>query len=145
MATINYKDPATGNWVEIPTGVTVDSALSSTSENPVQNKVINSALNGKYEKPTGGIPKTDLSSAVQTSLGKADTAVQSVTTGSANGTISVDGTNVAVKGLGTAAYKADTYFATAAQVNTNTQDIADLKEIAGELSVLTQEQVDLLF
>ena len=48
-------------------------------------------------------------------------------------------TNVAVKGLGTAAYKADTYFATAAQVNTNTQDISDLKEIAGEFSVLTQE------
>lgn len=122
--------------------VTVDSALSSTSENPVQNKVINSALNGKYEKPSGGIPKTDLDSSVQTSLGKADTALQThqtITTGSANGTISVGGTNVAVKGLGTAAYKADTYFATAAQVNTNNQDIADLKEIAGEFYVLTQE------
>lgn len=50
MATINYKDPATDQWVEIPTGgtdITVDSSLSSTSENPVQNKVINSALNGK--------------------------------------------------------------------------------------------------
>ena len=50
MATIKYKDPATEQWVEIPVGgssVTVDSALSSTSENPVQNKVINSALNGK--------------------------------------------------------------------------------------------------
>ena len=53
MATINYKDPVSGQWVEIPTGggggssVTVDSSLSSTSENPVQNKVINSALNGK--------------------------------------------------------------------------------------------------
>ena len=122
--------------------VTVDSALSSTSENPVQNKVINSALNGKYEKPSGGIPKTDLDSSVQTSLGKADTALQThqtITTGSANGTISVGGTNVAVKGLGTAAYKADTYFATAAQVNTNTQDISDLKEITGEFSARTQE------
>jgi len=29
-----------------------------------------------YEKPSGGIPKTDLASAVQTSLGKADTALQ---------------------------------------------------------------------
>ena len=29
-----------------------------------------------YQKPSGGIPKTDLASAVQTSLGKADTAVQ---------------------------------------------------------------------
>ena len=32
-----------------------------------------------YQKPSGGIPKTDLESAVQTSLGKADTALQSFT------------------------------------------------------------------
>ena len=31
-----------------------------------------------YQKPSGGIPKTDLASAVQTSLGKADSALQSV-------------------------------------------------------------------
>ena len=30
-------------------GITIDSALSSTSENPVQNKVINSALNAKAD------------------------------------------------------------------------------------------------
>ena len=60
------------------TSVTVDSELSTTSENPVQNKVVTKALNGKgtYSKPTGGIPKTDLASEVQTSLGKADTALQ---------------------------------------------------------------------
>ena len=60
------------------TSVTIDSELSTTSENPVQNKVITQALNGKgtYSKPTGGIPKTDLASEVQTSLGKADTALQ---------------------------------------------------------------------
>lgn len=58
--------------------VTVDDALSDTSENPVQNKVIKEALDGKgtYSKPTGGIPKSDLSADVQTSLGKADTALQ---------------------------------------------------------------------
>lgn len=32
---------------------------------------------GTYSKPSGGIPKSDLASAVQTSLGKADTALQS--------------------------------------------------------------------
>lgn len=32
---------------------------------------------GTYSKPSGGIPATDLASAVQTSLGKADTAIQS--------------------------------------------------------------------
>lgn len=35
-----------------------------------------SAWSAKYDKPTGGIPKTDLASDVQTSLGKADTALQ---------------------------------------------------------------------
>ena len=33
---------------------------------------------GTYSKPTGGIPKTDLAPAVQTSLGKADSALQTV-------------------------------------------------------------------
>lgn len=63
--------------------VTVDAELSASSENPVQNKVINAALaeKGTYSKPSGGIPKSDLSSAVQTSLGKADTALQSVPSG----------------------------------------------------------------
>ena len=71
-------------------GVTVDSELSNTSTNPVQNKVIAGALSsqsetivelagtvsGKYSKPQTGIPSTDMSQAVQTSLGKADTALQ---------------------------------------------------------------------
>lgn len=34
---------------------------------------------GTYSKPSGGIPASDLASAVQTSLGKADTALQSFT------------------------------------------------------------------
>lgn len=36
-------------------------------------------VNAKYTKPSTGIPKSDLASAVQTSLGKADTAVQTET------------------------------------------------------------------
>lgn len=61
------------------------------------------------------VTKAKLANAVQASLDKADSAVQSVTTGSANGTVSVDGTDVAVKGLGTAAYTSSTAYATAAQ------------------------------
>lgn len=38
-----------------------------------QNK---STWNAKYSKPSGGIPKSDLSSSIQTSLDKADTALQ---------------------------------------------------------------------
>jgi hypothetical protein len=40
---------------------------------------------GTYSKPAGGIPKTDLSDAVQDSLGKADTALQSAPVTSVNG------------------------------------------------------------
>ena len=34
--------------------------------------------NNKYDKPSGGIPKTDLANAVQSSLDKADTSIQDV-------------------------------------------------------------------
>lgn len=50
-----------------------------------------------------------------TIAGLARGAVQEIATGSANGTISVDGSDVAVKGLGSAAYTASTAYATAAQ------------------------------
>lgn len=40
---------------------------------------------GTYSKPSGGIPKTDLSDSVQASLGKADTALQTAPVTSVNG------------------------------------------------------------
>jgi hypothetical protein len=39
---------------------------------------VTTAVNASYVKPSTGIPSSDLASAVQTSLGKADSAVQSV-------------------------------------------------------------------
>ena len=71
-----------------------------------------SIANAKYSKPSDGIPKSDLASAVQTSLGKADSALQShqsIATGDARGTISVDGKDVAVRGLGALAYQSVIY------------------------------------
>lgn len=56
---------------------------------------------GTYSKPSTGIPKSDLASAVQTSLGKADTALQSYTeqyTGTITG-VSANGTSVATSGV----------------------------------------------
>jgi len=38
---------------DVPDATTIDSALSSTSTNPVQNKVINSALDNKVDKVSG--------------------------------------------------------------------------------------------
>ena len=52
-----------------------DSDISGTiSDNHIASA---STWNGKYALPNGGIPKRDLASAVQTSLDKADTALQS--------------------------------------------------------------------
>jgi len=55
MATLKYKDKdGTIKKIEIPSGgggtsIEVDSELSETSENPVQNKVITTELNKKIE------------------------------------------------------------------------------------------------
>lgn len=56
---------------------------------------------GTYSKPSTGIPKTDLASAVQTSLGKADTALQSYTekyTGTITG-IKMNGSSKGTSGV----------------------------------------------
>lgn len=56
-----------------------------TSVNSKTGAVVISASDvGAYVKPTVGIPKEDLASAVQTSLGKADTALQSAPVTSVN-------------------------------------------------------------
>ena len=65
------------------------------------------------------ITETKLAKAVTDKLAKAVSAVQEVKAGTANGTISVDGTDVAVTGLGDAAY------ATVASLNETAQNKAD--------------------
>lgn len=54
---------------------------------------------------SGSISKTDLVKAVQDSLDKADSAIQEIVAGTTNGSILVDGTEVTVFGLQSAAYK----------------------------------------
>lgn len=86
-------------------------AVLGTSTDAATAKTVYGAIalaNSKYTKPVSGIAKTDLASSIQASLNLADTALQKadITSGSTNGTISVDGTDVAVKGLAALAYKA---------------------------------------
>lgn len=69
-------DPAVvKGWAELLTkaqkGVDDAAAAQAAAE------AAQTTANGKYSKPTGGIPKSDLASGVQTSLDKADTALQS--------------------------------------------------------------------
>jgi len=81
-----------GNTVDIPVGDLVaglQTEITSTNKlnadyvddinsgNKFTNTSEKTTWNAKYDKPSGGIPSTDLASAVQTSLGKADTALQS--------------------------------------------------------------------
>lgn len=53
----------------------VDDSLTTNKFVTTSDKT---SWNNKYDKPNTGIPKTDLSSSVQTSLNKADTAIQDV-------------------------------------------------------------------
>lgn len=58
----------------------------------------------------GNITLSKLSTTVQESLGKADTSVQSIAEGGTNGTLAIDGVEVPVHGLGSAAFTgADAY------------------------------------
>lgn len=62
--------------------------------------------------------KAKLEDSVQASLDLADSAVQTIAEGSANGTISVDGDNISVHGLGSAAYTNSTAYDTAGSAST---------------------------
>ena len=83
-----------GSTIEIPVGDLISGLQTEiTSSNKLSSDLVDDTNNtnkfvtatdktnwdnkGTYSKPSGGIPKTDLDSSVQTSLGKADTALQS--------------------------------------------------------------------
>ena len=59
-----------------------------------------------------------LDSSLQSAISKANSSVQSVGQGTANGTISVDGIDVSVKGLGTAAYTSSSDYEVAGAAST---------------------------
>lgn len=78
----------------------------------------------------GQVTEAKLHTDVKAKLNKADSALQTadITTGNANGTIAVDGTDVAVKGLGGAAYKEANAFdaaGSAATAETNAKTYTD--------------------
>lgn len=80
--TTYHRRPLIALWTYIKgkltsvTGVNI-SGNAATASAAQSGSALETAINGKYAKPSGGIPKTDLASAVQISLGKADTALQS--------------------------------------------------------------------
>ena len=81
--------PQTIHGIPVPgsyTGITEHSELNgrdAADQHPMSAITgLSSALaaKGTYSKPSGGIPASDLAAAVQTSLGKADSALQDMPT-----------------------------------------------------------------
>ena len=77
----NTGAPGTTDYNELVNKPTIPDELADLADDATHRTVTDtekSSWDAKYDKPSGGIPSTDMSSAVQTSLGKADTAVQDV-------------------------------------------------------------------
>lgn len=84
------------NVVQSTGNSTSDVMSQKAVTDELAKKATTSEVNAKYTKPSDGIPKSDLASSVQTSLGKADTALQSAPVTSVNGEtgdVTVDTTN----------------------------------------------------
>lgn len=127
-----------GTYIELvlanstkPIYINVGSLIEYVTGGSGENDAIQINVSSDTHKVTasvkaGSLTKTMLASDVQESLGKADSAVQTIAVGTTNGTISVDGEDVAVKGLQDAAY------ATVASLNTTAQGYVDTAKAALE-------------
>lgn len=111
--------PAAGTYIELTLAnatndklyIPVDGLIEYVTSGSAGTDAVVIAVDSSTHQVTasltdGKITKAKLDSGVQASLTAADNALQAadITEGSANGTISVDGSNVAVHGLGSAAY-----------------------------------------
>lgn len=79
-----WQTPSAGGSVDSVNGQTGTVVLDADDVGALPDTTTAADL-GAYVKPSGGIPKEDLASAVQTSLGKADTALQTAPVTSVNG------------------------------------------------------------
>lgn len=111
---------ATSDKLYIPASGLIEYVTGGSGENDaIQINVTADTHKVTATVKEGSLTKAMLSTEVQGLLDKAGTAVQAITTGSTNGTISVDGKDVKVKGLADAAY------ATVASLNTTAKGYAD--------------------
>lgn len=124
-----------GNPIYIPVGSLIEYVTGGSGE----DDAIQINVDGNTHKVTasvkaGSLTKAMLASGVQTSLGKADSAVQEIATGSANGNISVDGTDVPVKGLASAAFETVDNLNATAQAKAETEAGKVKNELLGTAS-----------
>ncbi len=118
-----------GDVIEIPAASLIEIYTAKANAAEVQIAIDATTREVSASLVTGGIAKTKLATAVQTSLGLADSALQadSIASGKGNGTIAVKGTDVAVTGLQDAAYekKADILSAAATAAGTAIETAVD--------------------
>ena len=81
LITLDALSMALPSWMKRSTkpSYTADDISTTGTTNQFVTANEKNTWNGKYTLPSGGIPKTDLASAVQTSLEKADSAIQTET------------------------------------------------------------------
>jgi len=97
------------NKVADTAGNAADQNLSNISS-AGGDVIKNLAADGAYDNTGSGLTATTIQDAIDEVAATAGTAVQSVTEGTTNGTVSVDGTDIAVHGLGSAAFVDTTAF-----------------------------------
>lgn len=118
--------------VAVPTAAYVDAAVAAKNVSAKGDDYVTA-------KAEGNKVTVAASDSTKASLALADSALQKedITTGSANGTISVEGTDVAVKGLGSAAYTESTaYDAAGAASTVKTELLGDATEAGNTLGKL---------
>ena len=116
---------------EKPLYINVNSLIEYVTGGSGENDAIQINVSSDTHKVTanvkeGSLTKGMLAAGVVASLDKADTAVQTVAAGETNGTIKVDGTEIAVAGLQNAA------FATVESINATAQGYVDTAKAALE-------------
>ena len=127
---VSVADPVHSTASGITAGTEPKYALAVEAATDGTNVATASYVKGAYNAAMKAINKVSET---------ASSAVHSVTAGTGNGTIAVDGTDVSVTGLGSAAYTASTAYATAAQGETADQaaaDIGDMGDLTGTADTL---------
>lgn len=133
-----------GDVVEIPAASLIDIYTAEEKATEVQVAIDASSKKIGASLVDGGVAKAKLAADVQTSLGKADSAVQSVVEGATDGTIAVDGTDVAVHGFTAVKTAADAAKATADKLDGDAQTEGSVKAqiAASETAVKSAVKVD---
>lgn len=130
--------------IEIPAASLIDIYTAEEKATEVQVAIDATSKKIGASLVDGGVAKAKLAVDVQTSLGKADSAVQSVAEGATDGTVAVDGTDVAVHGFAAVKTAADAAKATADKLDGGAEVAGSVKAqiAASETAVKAAVKVD---